>query len=176
MVKSAKAATRKVLKSEAPLDNSPPLADRESFHYHLGQIEQKQAIVASARKVLKEARRKAQDAGVTLKDLDHIMKMRDEEPETVQAGIKRLATYAYWAGLAPGVQLDMFEVASAALSAEKAAEDEGYIDGLEGKTAEGDRYDMTTKTGQARMKGWNRGQAVVHDRFIQKSEAAVATH
>lgn len=179
MVKSAKAKQPRVLKSTEPKatapagigDNSP---DREAFHYHLGEIEKKQAFVAVARKQLKEARRRAQDAGLVLHDLDAVMKMRDEEPETVQQGIKRLATYAHWAGLAPGVQADLFSHAAAKHDTEAAAEDEGYVDGLEGKTAEGPRYDMTTVEGQARLRGHARGQAVIADRFIRHNEEVAA--
>jgi hypothetical protein len=178
MVKSAKAQKPRVLKSEQPHQSAPPPGigdnspDREAFHYHLGEVEKKQAFVAVARKQLKEARRRAQDAGIVLHDLDTVMKMREEEPETVQEGIKRLATYAHWAGLAPGVQADLFSHAAAKQDAEVVAEEEGYIDGLEGKTAEGPRYDTTNPTGQARLRGWNRGQGVIQDRFLKKNAEA----
>lgn len=176
MVKSAKAQKPRILKVVPPAseenghdkdDNGGPVADRETFHFHLGEIEKADAFVAVARKARKEKRRLASDAGIILHDLDTVMKMREEEPETVQEGIKRLATYAYWAGLAPGVQADLFTAADKRADKEKIAEEQGYVDGLEGKTAEGERYDAANPIGQARLRGWNRGQDVVKARFIK---------
>ena len=177
MVKTATIAPKTVLKDEtkaAPADNGP---DLETFHYHVGEIARKTDAVAAVRKILKDARRRAQDAGIILHDLDTVVRMRDEEPETVQKAIKRLATYAYWMGLSPGVQGDLFEAATVAHSEEAAAEQQGYIEGLEGVTAEGDRYDMTNPIGQARLRGWRRGQDVVLQRFkpVEAPEAGTVT-
>lgn len=147
-----------------------PAADRETFHYHVGIIRRQQDKIAAERKFLKDNRRKASDAGINLGDLDLTLKMSEQEPETVQESIKRLATYAHWMGLAPGVQTDLFEAADTRISAEKVAEDEGYVEGLEGKTADGERYDVTNDIGQARLRGWNRGQDVVKARFLSIQE------
>lgn len=170
MVKPVKATVPRVLPTETPEakpgDNQ---ADRETFHYHLGIIVQMKAAVDAHRKHLKNARRAAQDAGIVLHDLDTILKMREEEPETVQDGIRRLAQYAHWAGLAPGVQGDLFKDGLAKVDEVAKAEDEGYVDGLEGNTASGDRYDASTPAGQARLRGWNRGQDVIRKRFIEKN-------
>ena len=145
--------------------NGPPEADREAFHYHLGQIRRVKDRLDAVKKLMKTARRAAQDAGINLADLDLVNKMRELEPETVQENIRRLATYVYWVGLAPGVmQGDLFAHATALDHLAK-AEDEGYTDGIEGVTASGDRYDMTSEAGQARMRGWERGQQVLRDRF-----------
>jgi len=173
MVKTIQPKKPRVLKDENNVTQlRPPKAeaisnapDRESFHYHLGVIIQKRATVDVHRKHLKEARRQAQDAGINLADLDRVIKMREEEPETVAESISRLAQYAAWAGLAPGVQGDLFKDAAPALDAIAKAEDEGYQDGLEGVTAAGDRYDAASDMGQARMRGWNRGQDVLKSRF-----------
>lgn len=172
MVKTAAIPPKTVLKEtkaakaakQPDLGNGP---DLETFHYHVGEIKRRQAAVAAVRKLLKDARRRAQDSGIVLHDLDTIVQMESEEPETVQAAIKRLATYAYWMGLSPGVQGDLFEAAAVAHDGETAAEQEGYVAGLEGETAEGDRYDTTSPIGQARLRGWRRGQDVVLQRFKQ---------
>lgn len=142
-----------------------PAADLEAFHYHKGCIERAQASVAAVRKMLKTERRRASDAGINLADLDLVMKMAEQEPETVQATVNRIATYASWMGLAPGVQGNLFEAADDKADVLKVAEHEGYVEGLEGKTAEGDRYDPASEAGQARLTGWNRGQDVYRNRF-----------
>lgn len=140
-------------------------ADLETFHYHLGCIRRAQAAVAAVRKTLKTERRRASDAGINLGDLDLVMRMSEEEPETVQATVKRIATYAHWMGLAPGMQGDLFQAADEASDAEEKAELEGYKEGIEGVTAEGERYDAGNPVGQARLRGWNKGQDVYRTRF-----------
>lgn len=151
--------------------NLPEAADRETFHFHVGMIRRQQDKVVAERKFLKEARRKASDAGINLGDLDLAMRMSEQEPETVQESIRRMATYAHWMGLSPGIQADLFEAADGKADLEKQAEDEGYVEGLEGKTAEGDRYDASNPIGQARMRGHRRGQDVVLARFSENAEA-----
>lgn len=184
MVKTIERKKPRVLKDEnnvTPL--RPPKAqpeaisnapDREAFHYHMGMIVQKKAAVEAHRNHLKTARRAAQDAGLNLADIDRVLKMREEEPETVQESIARLAQYASWAGLAPGVQGDLFTDAAPKLNAIQKAEDEGYWDGIEGVTATGDRYDMTNELGQARLRGHAKGQSVLMERFQQHVQAPEA--
>ena len=121
MVKTAKPPKLRVVKPEKPPkrekkapgpagSNGP---DFETFHYHLGVIVQHKAAVQAKQKILKQARRAAQDSGLVLEDLDRVIRLREEEPETVRASINRLATYAHWAGLAPGTQGDLFTAADA---------------------------------------------------------------
>lgn len=172
MVKAAKIEKPTVHKAvPQPGHNGP---DQETFHIHLGQILKAKAQVNAVAKILKEARRRAVDAGLVLEDLDWNIKNREAEPETVQASIRRRAQYAFWMGLAPGVEPDMFTVAAARENEETVAEHEGYVDGLEGVSAKGDRYDMTNPLGQARMRGWNRGQDVLKERLMQMSADAEA--
>ena len=160
-------------KSSPDPGNGPIPLDREAFHYHLGMIVQNRAALKVRQKELKVSRRAAQDAGINLGDLDHILKIREDEPETVQEGIRRLAKYAEWAGLAPGVQGDLFDYGSKTATGAVRAEDEGFVDGLEGVTAQGERYDVTTPEGQARLKGWNRGQQILRDRFVKPLDKTV---
>lgn len=155
--------------------NGPATADRETFHYFVGEITKYDNQIAAIRKFRKDCRRKASDAGVNLADMDMVMKMREHEPETVQERIKRLAVYSHWMNLAPGIQADLFEAADAQIDAEKVAEDEGYVEGLEGKTATGERYDVANPIGQARLKGWNRGQDIIKERFLNKQAEEGAT-
>lgn len=145
-------------------------ADLETFHFHLGMIRRAQDAVAAHRKVLKDHRRKASDAGINLGDLDLVMKMAEQEPETVQETVRRIATYAHWMGLSPGVQADLFEAADGKEDAEAKAELEGYKAGIEGETATGDRYDAASPIGQARLRGHAKGQAILHDRFLSKQK------
>lgn len=164
---------RKPAAAAAP--KKPPetnAADLEAFHYHKGCILRAQEAVEMVKKTLKTERRRASDAGINLGDLDFALKMREEEPETVQATIRRIAQYASWMGLAPGIQADLFEAADEAADLQKVAEQEGYVDGLEGKTPEGDRYDIANPVGQSRLDGWYRGQAVVKERWLDKQEPA----
>lgn len=146
------------------------LADLETFHFHMGNLKRLDDQIAAVRKLRKDERRRASDAGINLADLDMIMKMREEEPETVQARVERIATYAHWAGLAPGFQGDLFQAAGEKEDAEKVAELEGYKDGIEGLTATGERYDAGNPIGQARMRGHAKGQEVLHDRFLSKQK------
>lgn len=167
----SKQSPKSAAKPKDPGTNGPAVADRETFHFHVGMIRRQQDKVAAERKFLKDARRKASDAGINLGDLDLAMRMSEQEPETVQESIKRMATYAHWMGLAPGIQADLFEAADSKRDFEKEAEEEGYVEGLEGKTAEGDRYDPANPVGQARMRGHRRGQDVVLQRFSENAEA-----
>ena len=172
MVKSVKVTKPRVLKDKTavPITNGPAPLDRETFHYHLGAVNRACATVEAHKKVLKDIRRAAQDSGINLGDLDRVIRMREEEPEPVQESIRRLALYAQWTGLAPGIQGDLFVQGAAAVDEVARAEEEGHTDGIEGVTAAGDRYDAANPIGQARMKGWHRGQKVVLDRFAAHAE------
>lgn len=150
-------------------------ADLETFHFHVGEIRRAQAAILAVRKTLKQKRRDASDAGINLGDLDLVMRMSEEEPETVQGTVKRIATYAHWMGLAPGVQADLFEAADDREDLQKAAENEGYREGIEGLSPTGDRYDPANPVGQARMRGWNKGQDVLKERFLNKQKPADPT-
>lgn len=172
MVKAAKIEKPTIHKTPSAIGHNG--LDQETFHIHLGQILKAKAQVEAVKKILKTARRAAQDNGLNLADLDEAMSMRDMEPETVQETIRRKAQYAAWMGLAPGIQPDMFTVADAKEDDEKAAEQEGYIDGLEGVTAKGERFDTSNPLGRARLKGWNRGQDVLKERMVQMTADAKA--
>lgn len=177
MVKNATKPPRKpalsVVKSDPPPLPPPTNLDAESFHYHLGVIVQMKAAVDARRKVLKQARRAAVDAGINLETLDRTIRNRELEPETVQQNILREWQYNHWAGLAPGVQPDLFSVADSKAEDESKWEHEGYVGGLEGETAhENPRYDTSSPAGQARLKGWYRGQKVIAERFKKPEESA----
>lgn len=181
MVKSLEPKKPRVLKGDKPLrlvrNTEPPAsnqADAETFHYHVGAITRQQAKILAERKVLKDIRRAATDAGLNLASLDRIIRMRELEPETVQAEIRRDVQYAEWLGLAPaGTQGDLFKDLTDKLDAEQAAENEGYRLGIEangGPAIEPERYDPASEIGQARLRGWNKGQAVLHERFLSKQK------
>lgn len=164
MVKSARLKKPHVLKdqSKTELPAGANMLTGDIFRIHLGRIAKAKAAVEAAKKPLKAARREAQDAGINLRDLDEMIAMREQEPETVKATILRKATYASWMGISPGVvQGDLFAHADAEESDVQKAEREGYEDGLEGVTAKGDRYDTSNPIGKARLKGWNKGQEVL---------------
>lgn len=167
MVKNAKKPDLKIVKDTTKPALPPPTnLDAETFHYNLGVIIQLKAAVDAKRKVLKQARRAAQDAGINLETLDRTIRNRELEPETVQQNIIREWQYNHWAGLAPGVQPDLFSVADSKVEDEKKWEHEGYVGGLEGETAhENPRYDTSGPAGQARLRGWHKGQAVIAERF-----------
>lgn len=176
MVRSLEPKKPRVLKDKSappPATNQP---DSETFHFHLGSIIRKQATIAAHRKELKEIRRAAMDAGLNLATLDRMIRMRELEPETVQAEIRRDVQYAEWLGLAPaGTQGDLFKDVAPKVDAEQAAENEGYRDGIEGNKGpaiEPERYDAASPVGQARLRGWNKGQAVLHERFLAKQPQA----
>lgn len=182
MVKHLSEKKPRVLKDEKTKPPEPAATnqpDAETFHFHVGAIIRANAAVAAHAKARKNVRRAAMDAGLNLKDLDEIIRMREEEPETIQAGIKRLVQYAEWLGLAPkGTQGDLFKDVAPKVNAEKAAEDEGYRDGIEGNKGpeiEPERYDVSTPAGQARLRGWNAGQKILQDRFIAKQAPAAET-
>lgn len=184
MVKSLESKKPRVLKDKSappPRKKADPAIsnqpDAETFHYHVGAITRQQAKILAERKVLKDLRRAATDAGLNLASLDRIIRMRELEPETVQAEIRRDVQYAEWLGLAPaGTQGDLFKDLTNKLDAEQAAENEGYRDGIEGNKGpaiEPERYDAASEIGQARLRGWNKGQAVLHERFLAKQPETV---
>lgn len=187
MVKSLEQKKPRVLQGKTPAKlrvvTAPPPAtnqpDAETFHYHVGALVRQKAKIDAERKVMRDLRRRANDSGLNLASLDRIIRMRELEPETVQAEIRRDVQYAEWMGLAPpGTQGDLFKDLTKKLDEEQAAEDAAYRDGIEGNKGpaiEPERYDMTTIIGQARMRGWNRGQEVLHERFLAKNAKQAET-
>ena len=174
MVKNAQKPARKPPLTIVKSDTQKPAAaltpptnlDAETFHFHLGIIIQMNARKAAVAKLVKQARRSAVDAGLNLETLDRTIRNRELEPETVQQNILREWQYNHWAGLAPGVQPDLFSAADSKQEDESKWEHEGYVGGLEGETAhENPRYDTSGPAGQARLRGWNKGQAVIAERF-----------
>lgn len=162
MVRAAKLQKPTVHKDQTQMPTGGNMLTGDVFRIHLGLVKKAQAAVDAVKKGLKKARREAQDAGINLKDMDEMIRMSDQEPETVKATILRKATYASWMGISPGVvQGDLFAHADAEESDVQKAEREGYEDGLEGVTAKGDRYDTSNPIGKARLKGWNKGQEVL---------------
>ena len=162
MVRAAKLQKPTVHKDQTQMPAGGNMLTGDVFRIHLGLVKKAQAAVDAVKKGLKKARREAQDAGINLKDMDEMIRMSDQEPETVKATILRKATYASWMGISPGVvQGDLFAHADAEESDVQKAEREGYEDGLEGVTAKGDRYDTSNPIGKARLKGWNKGQEVL---------------
>lgn len=167
--KSQQPAPKQGAKKQATVLTNQP--DAETFHYHLGAITRQQAKILAERKVLKDIRRAATDAGLNLATMDRMIRMRELEPETVQEEIRRDVQYAVWMGLAPGTQIDLFKDAAPQVDLEIAAENEGYRDGIEGNKGpaiEPERYDTTSAVGQARLRGWNKGQDVLRERFMAK--------
>lgn len=160
MVKSARLKKPHVLKdqSKTEIPAGGNMLTGDIFRIHLGRIARAKAALEAPKKALKACRREAQDAGINLRDLDEMIAMREQEPETVKDTILRKATYASWMGLVPGVkQGDLFAHADEEEDATKAAEMEGYYDALEGNKNTGDRYDTTNPIGKARMKGFHKG-------------------
>lgn len=162
MVRAAKLQKPTVHKDQTQMPAGGNMLTGDVFRIHLGRIKKAQAAVDAVKKTLKTARREAQDAGINLRDMDEMLRMQDQEPETVKSTILRKATYASWMGISPGVvQGDLFAHADKEETDTEKAEREGYEDGLEGVTAKGDRYDTSNPAGKARMKGWHKGQEVL---------------
>lgn len=175
MVRSATLKKPHVLKdqSQTELPAGANMLSGDIFRIHLGRIAKAKAALEAPKKALKAARREAQDAGINLKDLDEMISMREQQPETVKATILRKATYASWMGLAPGVvQADLFVHADEEEDAIKAAENEGYYDALEGNKNTGERYDTSNPIGKARMKGFHKGVERL-GRFMEERKEAL---
>jgi uncharacterized protein (UPF0335 family) len=157
----------RVVKDASAAPNTP---NRELFHFYIGQIEKQNASVKEVQKVRKEVRRQASDAGLNLEILDTLIRKREKEPDTVNGWLGTLITQSRWMGMAPEHQGDLFEAAAAKESIEARLEDEGYVDGLEGRDTDTEgRYNPTTPEGQARMKGWYRGQKILQEQFLAKT-------
>lgn len=169
-------AKLRVVTAPPPATNQP---DAETFHYHVGALVRQKAKIDAERKVMKDLRRRANDSGLNLASLDRIIRMREIEPETVQAEIRRDIQYAEWMGLAPiGSQGDLFKDIANKLDEEQAAENAAYRDGIEGNKGpaiEPERYDAASPIGQARLRGWNKGQAVLLERFESKNAKQAET-
>lgn len=177
MVKSATKTPLKIVKSEKPAALPPPTngepLDAETFHAHVGFMTQMKARKDAAAKLYKKTRTDAAHAGLVMEEVDEYIRMRDMDPEKAKEKLKRKFQYMTWGNMTRGLnEDDLFAFADAKDSSEAQAEQEGYIEGLEGKTADGDRYDSANEIGQARLRGHARGQTVLQDRFIAKSEAA----
>ena len=173
MVRAAKLQKPTVHKDQTQMPAGGNMLTGDVFRIHLGLVKKAQAAVDAVKKGLKKARREAQDAGINLKDMDEMIRMSDQEPETVKATILRKATYASWMGISPGVvQGDLFVHADTEEDDTKRAEMEGYYDALEGNKCTGDRYDTSNPIGKARMKGFHKGQERL-GRFMEDRKAAL---
>ncbi len=172
MPKSAKVGKLHVVEeTEAPAGNAP---DRECFHYYVGQIEAQNQLCANARMLRKKVRRSATDAGLNLARIDLLLKRRDNDGETAEEWLGDLVKEAVWMGMTPESQLDLFEEDKKHRTLEQVAEEQGYVEGLEARDPAGERYDASTPTGQARLRGWHKGQAVIQERWLNQQEQSRA--
>ena len=156
MVVAAKLKSRKILNDQTKGHNLPRGENRDEFLYYVGVISLAKGKVDAVKKLLKQAKREAMDAGYNLADMADVMAHREDEPETVQTTIMRRARYAAWMhGTKEPEQADLF--AEATSNESEKHYQEGREDALLGLPNKGDRYDTTTESGQQRMKGWNDG-------------------
>jgi hypothetical protein len=161
---------RKVLKDETAPDTPPPGAghigpDANTVLVWVGVIDRETAAVAAAKKKLAKAWKLALNDGVVRRDLERVMKMRDEDPETVMAEMSRLRQYAEWLGVPIGKQLGLFEqprmsILNAAELSQK-AHDSGYLLGITGCNPDDQAYPPTHEHHTAHNEGWHAGQAVL---------------
>lgn len=156
----------RILKTvESAASNQP---DLETYLYHKGLIEQADAGRKAAHKIYKSKRRDAMDAGIRLGDLDlvaRIAKMEDTKPAEWVAGI--IQYFRFERTYDSDGQADLFDQKEIDAAVVAKAATEGYEAGLMGRNADSCPHDHSTAAYQAWSKGWNRGQDVIKERFLQ---------
>lgn len=133
---------------------------RALMFHHFNLVESQKAVVKAAQDALKKLRKTAKSAGIVMADLDYMARCADlDDPDIVPAEIMRRAEIASWFALPVHFQPDMF-------ADRKPIEDrafaEGEAAGLRGKDPE-PPYDAGSPAGQAWLKGWHSGQAIMRD-------------
>lgn len=144
------------------------------FHHYQKVVDQK-AKVDLEREEYKRLRKLAKADGVTLADLDFMIRCAEvDDPEIVPDEIKRRAEIAAWFALPVDFQPDMFGDFKRE-PAEDRARREGRAAGASGK---GDNpYDENSPTGRAWAEEWSKEQAKARDALkaaMEKKNAAAA--
>lgn len=155
-------------------DVRPNGPDRETMLYFLGQMMDVKAEIDAVTKPLKDKlkalKRAAKDNGLFMEELKLVEKLLTKElDETPEDKARRTAQYLAWAGFMPkGLQLEL--PLNSKSTADERLDEIGYQYGLLGKTLP---HEEGTDAWQKAMVGWNRGQEVQKQRFLNlnKTEA-----
>lgn len=142
------------------------------FHHYRKVMEQK-AIVDAAREIYKTLRKDAKADGVTLADLDFMIRCAEiEDDGIVPDELKRRAEIAAWFALPVHFQSDMFGSFEREPAVDRARR-EGAAAGASGKGS--NPYDENTKQGKAWATAWSDEQAKARDALaaaMEKKNAA----
>lgn len=139
------------------------------FHHYRRVVEQKE-VLDDAREEYKRLRKEAKADGITLADLDFMIRCAEiDDPAIVPDELKRRAEIAAWFALPVNYQADMFDDRT---PLEDRAFEEGKAVGLQGKACESP-YDGAP--GQKWTEGWHEGQRMMRDDLqsaMEKKNAA----
>lgn len=150
-----------------PGHNSNFETDMLIFAGQVAKIEAEIDVLADKKT---ELRQTIKNAGYELAVFDMIRKKVDQEPETIEAWFGNIARYGRAFSLPMG-QLELFDGPRSPLNEVTAAEDDGFRRALTGKPIDTERYHENSELGQSHIAGFNRGQAVLKERFLAHNAA-----
>lgn len=139
---------------------------------HFNAISAQKARLAEQQVEYKRLRKLAKADGITLSDIDFMLRCAEiEDPEIITNQIRSMTQIAEWFALPVSYQPDMFVDRAPAL---ERIEAEGEVAGLSGKTGVSD-YGPGSPEAQAWMKGWTKGQKSLADDLVSAMEKRNST-
>lgn len=157
------------LSSAAAASNGP---DRDEFLFMVGQLAKADMALDEAKLARKKLRQHFQNRGVNLAMMDVAIEECDREDGTTVSNMRDLKRYLEFMGLPLGFQLSIFDEpqGTSSVGIEQQAFDEGRELGLKGINPDEQKWPPMTPEGQAHIKGWHDGQAVLLKKFTELSE------
>lgn len=123
--------------------------------YHFRKIKAQRDVVDSANDELKRLKGLAKADGITLGDIDHMMRIANTDDPTIVADeLRRWTELATWMAIPVQFQPDLFEDKTSSI---ERAEAEGEVAGLKSENG-GPPYDEESREAAAWVKGWKKGQ------------------
>lgn len=159
-----------------PGDNGP---SREDLLFFAGQIRLADEKCTETRDARKKLRQAAVLRGIQLNMLDWVMKVAEEDDDTILDNLRTFKSYAQAFDLPIGSQLDLFGTpgsgsAQANGGVSEKAFRSGYQRGVAGLGPDDQAYPPMTVEGQEHMRGWSDGQKVNHEKLLKLNAEAKA--
>lgn len=158
-------------------DNGPSKEDRLFF---AGQIRAADEACKAARDHRKKVRQAATNRGITLKILDWVMQVAEQEDGTILDDLKEFKACAQDFDLPIGFQMDLFgspapeNGLSKDEALDKKAYTSGYQRGVAGLNPDDQAYPPALPEGQKHMEGWNDGQQVNFEKLRKLNDDIAA--
>jgi hypothetical protein len=147
--------------------------DRDTILFFYGQLEEKVKAKKAAAKAEAAVRKQFANTGVTLNIFDTMVRLsQQDDPDAVQKFFDEFVYLADVFSQPVGAQLGLFEGAGNPADAMKKAFASGRDLGLRGKNPDDQAYPQNTDLGQEHYRGWQDGQEVQRQKFLQVNQEA----